>query len=154
MSSDRCETAPREEEGEGDGEEGDEVEGYGGFGGGGGVAGGLRVRCAAGDGENEAEGDEELDEAEGFEGEEGVWGGGGVGCVDAGGWSVPGLEVYYWRALIGWLRWQAVDKKREPHYLCSTQATIVTAGKNEVSFCTASWSSDRSLLTLAPSTLP
>jgi len=105
MSSDRCETAPREEEGEGDGEEGDEVEGYGGFGGGGGVAGGVRVRCAAGDGENEAEGDEELDEAEGFEGEEGVWGGGGVGCVDAGGWSVPGLEVYYWRPLIGWLRW-------------------------------------------------
>jgi len=51
------------------------------------------------------------------------------------------------------IAWQAVDKKTGSHYLCSTQATIVVAGTTEVSFCTTSRSSDRSLLTLAPPTL-
>jgi len=64
-------------------------------------------------------------------------------CLDSGGG-----QTETWAAVT--VAAQAVDKKTGSHYLCSTQATIVVAGITEVSFCTTSRSSDRSLPTLAP----
>jgi len=50
--------------------------------------------------------------------------------------------------------WQAVDKKREPHYLHGTYAPIEIISDYRYLFSTTSRLSDRSLLLPVPSALP